>query len=56
MGPEVEWASLRDDPGLATTAATIERDVAPFLAELTQAPRARLSATAPDLSFIVHVE
>jgi len=34
---EVVWTSLQDDPDLATTATTIERDVAPFLAELTPA-------------------
>jgi len=53
---EVVWTSLRDDPDLATTAATIERDVAPFLAELTRDVRDRLTRDAPDLSFVVHVD
>ncbi|MEX2550249.1 MAG: hypothetical protein WD638_08470 [Nitriliruptoraceae bacterium] len=35
---------------------TIERDVAPFLAELTRDVRDRLTSSAPELTFVVHTD
>lgn len=53
---DLRWTSLEDDPELVTTAVTVERDVAPFLAELTSNVRDRLTEAAPELSFVVHVD
>jgi len=53
---EVVWTSLEEDPDLDTTALTIERDVAPFLAALTRDVRDRLTRDAPDLSFVAQVD
>lgn len=54
--PEVRWVSLAVDPAMAEVAAAIERDAPPFLAELTRGHREHLTATSPELSFVVLLE
>jgi GNAT superfamily N-acetyltransferase len=49
----VRWANLAVDPAMAEVAAAIERDVPPFLAELTRGHRDELTARAPELSFVI---
>jgi GNAT superfamily N-acetyltransferase len=49
----MRWVSLAAEPAMAEVAAAIERDVPPFLAELTRGHRAQLTASAPQLSFVV---
>lgn len=52
-GPALRWTSVAEDPGVSEVLADIERDAPPFLAELTRRHRDRLSATAPDTSWVV---
>ena len=49
----MRWVSLADDPGVGDALAAIEREVPPFLAELTSASRAQLAEVAPELSWVV---
>ena len=49
----MRWVSLAADPAMAEVAAAIERDVPPFLAELTRGHRDQLTVRAPELSFVV---
>lgn len=51
--PEVRWITLAEDADAAEAMAAIERDVPPFLAELTRQHRERLASTAPAYSFLV---
>lgn len=52
----MRWLSLADDAELDETSAAIERDIPPFLDELTHAHRTHLAQVAPGLSWVVHEE
>jgi GNAT superfamily N-acetyltransferase len=48
------WTSLADDPHLVQVAHSIEADLPPFLAELTEPARRGLDVAAPELQWVVH--
>lgn len=50
----MRWTSLADDPSLTDVLTDVERDVPPFLAELTHAHRDRVAAVDPSLSWVAH--
>lgn len=54
MDTDLWWARLADDPTLADPIAAIERDVPPFLAELTERHRTHLAAHHPAECWVVH--
>ncbi len=49
----MRWVSLAVDPAMAEIASAVERDVPPFLAELTRGHRDHLTVSAPELTFVV---
>jgi GNAT superfamily N-acetyltransferase len=50
---ELGWTSLADDPGVRAVLGDLERDIAPFLAELTRAHRDHLAVGSPATSWVV---
>jgi GNAT superfamily N-acetyltransferase len=50
----MRWISLAEDPSLASVIGDLERDVPPFLAELTRAHRQRVADIDPASCWLVH--